>query len=473
MSAIKTLGGVVLLGCGLGLASWIWWPAPKTRASLPNPCPANTNAVYTMIEVCNSRHVDCFSSTTLNAPAWANRTLEEQLSSDVLAARQEQNSGRLHLRQTEVASHMEVLTCDLGESKVGPIDSYHMATTAQKVLGGGPMRWSTEVTSADSEDDDLQLYFNSLSNISKHKELVANMQSNFSHAEIWRIGNSTRLLLNNVIMSDSADERIYHEMLVHPALLAAEQPQRVLIIGGGEGATLREVLHDSRVQHVTMVDIDEGLVNICKKHLPMMHQGSFASPKATVLFEDGVKFVARSAPESFDVVIVDGVDYDEDDDIPKYGDLLFQDSFYENIWRVLRPGGVLVQYISGVDKQENSETLLEVGFTDTQHLCVDVESFFGAGACFMLSSKAGTEYDESLFTRLQAVQTRLPEFAPEGNWSYLTADTLRSCVGVQSRLLKGGSAGRGGARGRGTADHSNKEGPQLFTLLLLAFVASQ
>merc|ERR550514_1888513 len=106
-------------------------------------------------------------------------------------------------------------------------------------------------------------------------------------------------------MSDTRDEHIYHELLVHPALMAAgatggsepSPPRRVLIIGGGEGATLREVLRDPRVETAVMVDIDQGLVDFCKTHLEPMHQNSFDSPRSSVIYEDGVSFV-RNVPPS-------------------------------------------------------------------------------------------------------------------------------------------------------------------------------
>jgi spermidine synthase len=387
--------------------------------------------VYTTIEVCDSKHPQCFSSIdSLNTSAWQNKDLEDHLSQSVLAAREEKNSGRLRLRQADAFVHMEVLTC---MSKAGPIDSYRMAINAQQVLGGGAMRWSAEADVEDPEAEDLQQYFDSMSNLSEHKELIVSTQTNFSDAAIWRLGSGTRLMLDNIIMSDSRDESKYHEMLVHPALLVNDKPLNVLIIGGGEGATLREVLRNRHVQHVTMVDIDAGLVKICKKHLPMMHKGSFDSAKATVLFEDGVKFIQRAPSESYDVIIVDGIDVGDEDDPQNYGNVLFAEPFYMDVLRTLRRGGVLAQYMSGADKQDTMDTLYRVGFTDSQYLCVEIESFFGAGACFMLSSKSTT-----LRIRLESLETRLAEIAPEGGWSYLTPEDLRNCVGVQRRYLKSG-----------------------------------
>merc|ERR1719428_626598 len=127
--------------------------------------------------------------------------------------------------------------------------------------------------------------------------------------------------------------------MVHPALLASQNPRNVLIIGGAEGAVLREVLQDTRVQNATMVEIDEGLVHMCRDHLGTMHQGSFQSPRASVLFIDGIDF--------------------SHGEIADYGNVLFSREFYSEIHRILRPGGVLAQYMSDVVRLKELEA---VGF---------------------------------------------------------------------------------------------------------------
>merc|ERR1719265_2333501 len=106
----------------------------------------------------------------------------------------------------------------------------------------------------------------------------------------------------------------------------------------------------------------------------------------------------------------------------------------------LRHGGVLVQYMSDRDKQDAMETLLDVGFTDSVYLFVDIESFFGAGACFMVSVKSATQ---SLTRRFQSLQTNLADFAPKGGWSYLTSESLSQCVSRNARRLQGGGSGSG------------------------------
>jgi spermidine synthase len=86
------------------------------------------------------------------------------------------------------------------------------------------------------------------------------------------------------MQSSEADEFIYHEALVHPALLTHPNPQKIFIVGGGEGATLREILRYKSVQSALMVDIDQEVVESCKKYLPEWHQGAFDDKRVALKF---------------------------------------------------------------------------------------------------------------------------------------------------------------------------------------------
>lgn len=115
------------------------------------------------------------------------------------------------------------------------------------------------------------------------------------------------LFLDGFVQSTVFDEFVYHEALVHPAMITHPNPEKIAIIGGGEGATLREVLKHRSVKEVTMVDIDEELISICKKYLPEWSKGAFDDPRAKLVFLDGRKFLEESK-EKYDVIILDLTD---------------------------------------------------------------------------------------------------------------------------------------------------------------------
>lgn len=112
------------------------------------------------------------------------------------------------------------------------------------------------------------------------------------------------LTLDGDLQSAELDEFIYHEALVHPGLVFHPHPEDILILGGGEGATLREVLRHSTVRSATMVDIDGELVQICRRLLPGWSQGAFDDKRTRLVIADGKKTLEEFM-ESFDVIISD------------------------------------------------------------------------------------------------------------------------------------------------------------------------
>ncbi|HEV3024296.1 MAG TPA: fused MFS/spermidine synthase, partial [Pirellulales bacterium] len=145
------------------------------------------------------------------------------------------------------------------------------------------------------------------------------------------------LVLDGGIQSSASDERLYHEMLVQPAMLRHPNPRDVLIIGGGEGATLREVLVHRTVTSATMVDLDQEVVELCREHLRPWHRGAFDDPRVRMVYDDGRKFVAES-PDRYDVVIIDVVDLLDNGP----AQALYTRQFYELLRRRLRPDGLVV-----------------------------------------------------------------------------------------------------------------------------------
>lgn len=148
------------------------------------------------------------------------------------------------------------------------------------------------------------------------------------------------LVLDGKIQSSQLDEHVYHEALVHPAMVLHGAPRRVLILGGGEGATAREVLRFKTVEEVVMVDIDEEVVRISREMLPEWHRGAFEDPRLKLVIMDGLKYVEEAVErgEKFDVVIADLADPTEGG--PAYK--LYTKEFYEMIKSILSGGGVFV-----------------------------------------------------------------------------------------------------------------------------------
>ncbi len=145
------------------------------------------------------------------------------------------------------------------------------------------------------------------------------------------------LILDNEFQSFELDEFIYHEALVQPALILHPKPEKVAIIGGGEGATLREVLHNKTVSNAMMVDIDEKVVECAEKYLPTFHNGCFKDKRTELTFGDGREFIENSDDAMFDAVIMDITCPLEEG--PSYK--LFTREFYEIVRQKLTLHGVL------------------------------------------------------------------------------------------------------------------------------------
>ena len=145
------------------------------------------------------------------------------------------------------------------------------------------------------------------------------------------------LVLDGKTQSSEADEFIYHEGLVQPAMLAHTHPRQVFIAGGGEGATAREVLRHRSVQQVHMVDLDSEVVELCRQYLPNHHAGAFDDPRLRLHFQDAYAYLEQTS-DRFDVIIIDIPDPLEGG--PAY--LLYTQEFYGLVRSRLGPGGMMV-----------------------------------------------------------------------------------------------------------------------------------
>jgi spermidine synthase len=143
------------------------------------------------------------------------------------------------------------------------------------------------------------------------------------------------LVLDGVLQTTERDEFVYHEMMAHVPLLAHGRAREVLIVGGGDGGVLEEVLKHPGVERAVMVELDPRVVEVSRSFLPSIGGGAFDDPRSEIRFEDGAAFVA-AGERRFDVIIVDSTDP------VGPSEELFHEAFYAACKRCLRPGGVLV-----------------------------------------------------------------------------------------------------------------------------------
>jgi spermidine synthase len=163
-------------------------------------------------------------------------------------------------------------------------------------------------------------------NKTEHQHLVI-----FENKKFGRV-----MALDGVIQTTEKDEFIYHEMLTHTPIFAHGNAKKVLIIGGGDGGILREVLKHENIESVTQVEIDLAVIDMCKRFLPHHSRGAYDDKRAHIIIDDGINFV-KNCTEKFDVVISDSTD--------PIGpaEVLFTESFYELVKKnCLTEEGVLV-----------------------------------------------------------------------------------------------------------------------------------
>ncbi|WP_415064322.1 polyamine aminopropyltransferase [Bdellovibrio sp.] len=170
------------------------------------------------------------------------------------------------------------------------------------------------------------------------------------------------LAINNMVMCTERDEFHYHEMIAHPVLQAHGNAKNVLVIGGGDGGTIREIFKYDQIQNVTMVEIDEAVIRASKEHLPTI-ACEFNNPKLNLIIGDGIQFVKEAAPNTYDVIIVDG----SDPVGPAQG--LFTAEFYTNCKNALKDGGIIVT-------QGESPMFHEGTFVELNHC---LKGIFGKG----------------------------------------------------------------------------------------------
>lgn len=165
------------------------------------------------------------------------------------------------------------------------------------------------------------------------KEVLYTKQSSYQKIAVYETEDFGRILtLDDTIMLTTKDQYIYHEMISHVPMLTHGDASRVLVIGGGDGGTVRELLKHP-VKEIHLVEIDKEVIETSKKYFPTISCG-LSDPRVKIYFEDGIEFVKKNT--GYDVVIVDSTDPIG----PAVG--LFSAEFYKNVFEALNEDGILV-----------------------------------------------------------------------------------------------------------------------------------
>lgn len=216
------------------------------------------------------------------------------------------------------------------------------------------------------------------------KEILYNEKSDFQRIMVLDTFEYGRVLtLDNVIQASERDEFIYHEMITHVGLVTHPNPRRVLVIGGGDGGSIREIMKHKKVEKAVHVEIDEKVIEASKKCLPTFSSG-FKDPRVEIRVGDGIKHVAERK-NTYDVIIIDSTDPVG----PAVG--LFNEDFYRNVYDALKEDGLLIAQTESPffnqDLVKKVQTALADIFPIARLYTCTIPSYPGGFWCFSLGSK--------------------------------------------------------------------------------------
>lgn len=237
------------------------------------------------------------------------------------------------------------------------------------------------------------------------------------------------LAINDMVMCTERDEAHYHEMIVHPAMQTFSQAKRVLVIGGGDGGTIRELFRYPQIEKVTMVEIDEAVIRASKLHLSTISR-EFSNPKLELIIGDGIQYVKDSKDEFFDIVIVDG----SDPVGPAEG--LFSSEFYANCRRILKKRGALVT--QGESPMFHEKTFVELnqclrqifGQKDVHTILFHATTYPSGMWSLQMCTKGELHPTQSF----QAENAR--HFALQHDLKYYNEDLHKSCFSLPTFVRK-------------------------------------
>lgn len=257
------------------------------------------------------------------------------------------------------------------------------------------------------------------------------VSENSSHQKITIFNNKTLgkiLMLDDIVQFSEKDEFFYHEMLAHVPLTTHPNPKKVLIIGGGDGAILREVAKYPDIEEIIAVEVDAKIVDLCKQHYPSLADGAFDDPRVRLLIDDGYSYLKKTQFK-YDLIIVDSTD-------PLGpGRSLFQKHFYFLCKEVLTPNGILVTQagcpITQIETLKTTLDLVSEIFKESKPYMGPAPSQLGGIKAFTLSFK---NKDTSNSNRFSPIEKRCEMI--EGKVKYYTPEIHNSAFSLPKGYLE-------------------------------------
>lgn len=242
-------------------------------------------------------------------------------------------------------------------------------------------------------------------------QMIHQEKSEFWDLAIFENSRFGRVLaIDGRIQLTEKDEFIYHEMMAHVPILAHGEVKSVLIIGGGDGGTLREVLRHESLEKVILVEIDPSVIDLSKKYLPTVSQGAYDNPRAKVVIQDAAQYVKETA-EKFDVIICDSGDPEGP------AKVLFSTEFYGDCKKILKPNGILINQ-NGVPFMQKNELKLtqdnrQPHFRNVTFYVAPVPTYVGGFMAFGWASDKRYKVSEKVLQqRLAKVKGKMHYYTP-------------------------------------------------------------
>lgn len=217
------------------------------------------------------------------------------------------------------------------------------------------------------------------------EDVLFSAESEFQQVRVLQTDAFGRLLtLDGLVMLTDRDEFVYHEMIAHPALCLLREPKRVLVVGGGDGGTVREVLRHPSIEHVDLVEIDQMVIDVSRDFFPRI-ASALENPRLNIRVQDGAEFVRNAEDGFYDLIIVDSTDP------VGFAEALFGEDFYRDCHRILSDQGILVS---------QTESPWDRVFHD--------------------SIRAANRFLDSVFKEVELYLASIPTY-PLGTWSFTIA----------------------------------------------------